>query len=316
MKEIKEALLKQKKELFKDYQDEIEKGKIIKATSLKDKEQEEAVEIKIRTGTVIDEVIGGGVPEGKSLMLYGEFGSGKSQTCFSMAALCPNYVVYIDTEDSFRVSRLKEICKERNLNFEEVRDRIIYYQPKNWAEQMLMARSIPSPADIDGKVDLIICDSLTKHFRGVEFLGREHLGWKTGLIREFIFEVGRIAKMHKAAFVYTTQIYEEPAVTPYSSKATTQMPLGGHSAKHQPDFILFFRKGSGNIRIVRMMDSSWNPLAERAFVINEKGVDDIPETAKAFSAEERRSKTFAKKQQQENIKPKKKKGDESDEIPA
>lgn len=272
-------------------------------------EKKEKEEVKVRTGTLIDEIIGGGIPEGKSMMLYGEFGSGKTQTCFTCAALCPNKIVYIDTEGSFRASRMKEICESRNLDWNIIKKKIVYYRPETWADQMLVISSLPSPMDVDGKIDLIICDSLSKHFRGIEFLGRETLQIKNGLIREFILALERISEAHKAALIYTTQIYDTPSATPYSSKATIQKPIGGRSAEHQPDFVIFFRKGSGNVRIARMMDSSWNPLAERGFLITKRGIENIPEEAKIYSTEEKRAEKFAKTQKQEKIKPKKKKSE-------
>jgi len=315
VQEIKESLVKRKEAMFKEFLKALEGNNIIEPISLDILEQKEEAEFRVKTGTLIDDVIGGGVPEGKSLLLYGEFGSGKTQTCFTSAVLCPNKVIYIDTEGSFRMSRIKQICKERELNLDEVKKKIIYFRPKNWAEQMLVLFSLPSPADsIDGKVDLIICDSLSKHFRGIEFLGRENLGIKNGLIREFVLTLERVAEMHNAAFIYTTQIYDRVSgFSPKAGPSQTQAAVGGRSVEHQPDIVLHFRKGSGNIRVARMMDSSWNPLGERSFVINEKGIDIIPETAKAYGTEMERAKKFGRTQEKEDIKSRKKKDEKSED---
>jgi hypothetical protein len=186
---------------------------------------------------------------------------------------------------------------------------------------MLVSQSLPSPDDIareygEGKkVDLIICDSISKHFRGIEFLGRESLGIKLGLLREFIFNLERTCRLHKAALIYTTQIYDSVEGGGYMTcKADTQRAVGGRSAEHQPDFILHFRKGSGNIRIVRVMDSSYKPLAEESFVINEKGIDDLPVDSKAGQLYEKSHEKFNNRQKQEIIKPDKKKKDEPEVV--
>lgn len=301
MQDIKEILVKRKQPLFKEFKERLESGDVVKPISMEDLEKQEENELKIMTGTLIDEMIGGGVPEGGSMLMYGEFGSGKTQTCFTTVALCPNKVIYIDTERSYRVSRMKEICKARGLDWNVIKKKIVYYRPKNWIEQMLILFSLPSPADDEDKIDLIICDSLSKHFRGIEFLGRENIGIKNGLLREFILTMEKLADMHKAAFIYTTQIYDTVAGSPMAGPAQTQKPVGGRSIEHQPDFVVFFRKGKGNIRIARMMDSSWKQLAERSFVINDKGIDKIPEAASAYSTEESRAKKFERKQEQEDI---------------
>jgi len=299
LKDIKDALVRRKQEFLKDILEGIKAGSLLKPISMDELEARENSELKIKTGTLIDELLGGGVPEGKSMLLYGELASGKTQTCLTATALCPNGIIYIDTESSFRAKRLKEICDTRGLDWEAIKKKIIYFNPENWGEQLMTLFSIPSPADTPIKIDLIICDSISKHFRGVEFVGRETLQIKNGLIREFILALERLAKMHRAALIYTTQIYDKPSATPFSGVADIQKPVGGRSAEHQPDFVIFFRKAKGNIRIARMMDSSWNPLAERAFVLNEKGIDDLPDTAPAFKTQAEYTKKFGKKQGQE-----------------
>lgn len=312
IQEIKEELVKKKSNLFKEYLEKMNSKQGLEPIPLAELEKQEKSEFKVKTGTLIDEIIDGGIPENKSLMLYGEFRSGKTQTCLTMAVLCPNRVIYIDTEKSLRISRLKEICDARKLDWEKVRDKIVYFRPKDWIEQMLVIYKIPAPSDSDGKVDLIICDSISRHFRGIEFQGRETLQIKNGLQREFVFALERVAELHKAALVYTTQIYDTPNVNPWSSLVDTQKPIGGHSIEHQPDFILFFRVGKGNIRVVQMVDSSYTPLAERAFVITEAGIEDLPEDAEARKALEERAEKFSEKQAQEEIKKKSKKVDEEE----
>ena len=307
VQEILKEIQKRKGKYLEDALQKIKEGKIIHPKSLDELEKEEKSEFKIKTNTFIDDILGGGIPEGKSALFYGEFRTGKTQTCFTATCLCPDYVIYIDTENSFRLERIRQICEARGLNYQEVKKKIIYYPIKDWVEQMMLIYSLPSPADIDKKISLIICDSIAKHFRGVEFVGRENLQTKNGFIREFILSLERYAKMHRAALIYTTQIYEVPSVTPYVSKVDVQKPVGGPSQEHQPDFIVFFRKAKGNIRIATAVDSSYRPLAERVFIINEKGIDVLPEESKAFKTLQQRTKEFEKKQQQEKIKPKRKK---------
>jgi RecA/RadA recombinase len=315
--EIKDFLVKKKNSQFKDYADSLNKNTKIKPISCKVKEAAEKSEFKVKTNTVIDDIIGGGIPEGKSTLLYGEFRTGKTQTCETCTVLTNGWVIYIDVEDSCRMERLREMCETRGINWEKVRDKIIYYQPKNWMEQMIVSTSLPSPADVDGKVDLIICDSLNKHFRGIEFQGRETLGLKTGLLREFISQLETASKMHKAALLYTSQVYDEPNAGGFPKpKEETQKPIGGHSLAHQPDFVLFFMKSTGNVRVVRMVDSSFNKLAERSFVITEKGIEDIPKDAAVAKQVLENAAKYEKKMTQEELKKedKKKTGESEEQV--
>jgi len=69
------------------------KKKKIKEVNLLEKYKQEQSEQKLKTGTLIDILIGGGLDAGSSMLLYGQYGSGKTQTCFTMAVLCPDHVI-------------------------------------------------------------------------------------------------------------------------------------------------------------------------------------------------------------------------------
>jgi len=309
--EIQEILIKKKGKLFIDCAKTLNTSTTISPVDVDAEEKKELTGMKIKTGTVIDEIIGGGIGVGEMAMLYGEFAAGKTQTVFTIVALSKGMVVYIDSEDSFSFKRLKEICDARGIDYADVKKRLLLYKPQNWLEQLIIARSIPAPEELDGKIDIIIVDSIINYFRGQEFTGRQTLPLKTGFLREFIEALKYVAKIHKAGIIMTNQVSEEPSMNAYSSKADTQKPLGGHSVTHQPTYSLFFRKGSGNIRVVRVIDSSKDKQAERAFIINEKGIDDLPKDAKAAESYEEGAKKFETKMTQEAIPkatPKKKKG--------
>jgi len=263
--------------------------------------EEEQSEVKIQTGTLVDELIGGGLSPKTSMLLYGEYGAGKTQTCFTMAVECPDDVLYVDAEGSFRAERIKQICDERGKDFKEVFKKIHLFQPENWVQQMRCIYSFPAPPDAHtGKIGLIIIDSLTKEFRGIEFAGRQTLTQKQPLIREFAFKMGQIVKEYGAALIFTTQVYEEPNQGIFSTDWDKFKAVGGSSLLHQPDFVLCFRRVQNrNIRIVRMMDSSWKPLGERLFVITERGIDDLPEESVAREAILKRAEKFEKQQEME-----------------
>lgn len=271
--------------------------------------ESEKTEIKIQTGTLLDGLIGGGLPPKTSMLLYGEYGSGKSQTGYTMCAECPYAVELIDAENSFRAERLKQICDARGKDYKEVFEKTIVKQPQNWIQQMRVLYSLPPPSDVPtGKVGLIILDSLTKRFRGVEFAGRQALYIKQPLIREFSFRLEEIIKVYKAALIITTQVYEDVNATSFLAEWTKFKAVGGSSLLHQPDFVIFLRRAKGkNIRIARMMDSSWRPLRECPFVITERGIDNLPEDAKARKALLDKAAKFEANQKQEALKAKEKK---------
>jgi len=279
--EIIEYLTRRKEKILVEDFENAEKKELLEI-SVEEKYKQELSSKKIKTGTLLDDLIGGGLEPKSRLLLYGEYGSGKTQTCFTIAVLCPDHVIYIDTENSFKATRIKQICDARGIDYKEVFKKIHLFQPKSWIEQMLILDKLPSPADIeDGRIGLIILDSLSKHFRGIEFAGRQSLSIKQPLIRECIGRLERIADAYNCALILTTQIYESPTANPFLPDWTGQKAVGGASLEHQPDYVVFLRKAQGNVRIARLMDASWQPQRERPFMITEKGIEDLPETKKA-----------------------------------
>lgn len=273
--ELAEAKEKQVVAFYKDNKDK----KITYVDPFKEFEKEQT-QLKLKTGTLIDDMVGGGFEAGSSMLLYGEFGSGKTETCFTIAVLCPDVVIYIDTEGSFKWTRIKEMCDSRELDYKKVFEKIKLYQPANWVELMMLLRQLPSPADV-GKIGLIIIDSLTKQFRGIEFAGRQELQVKQPPLRELMLSTQETAKTYECAVIFTTQIYETPNANPFMPEWASQKPVGGASIEHQASYVMFLRRAQGNCRIARLVDSDWKCLAERPYMITDKGIDYMPDTEKA-----------------------------------
>lgn len=275
---IRDIALKKEKKLV-DFYKQAKENRLKPIDPFQAYEREQKEE-KLKTGTLIDDMLGGGLESGSSILLYGEFGSGKTETCFTMAILCPDKVIYIDTEGSFRWTRIKEMCNERKLDYQVIFKKIILFQPQNWVEQMMLLNDLPSPFE-EGKIGLIIVDSLTKLFRGIEFAGRQELQIKQPQIREYMITLSEIAKAYNSAIIFTTQIYQSPTSNPFLPDWANEQAVGGASLQHQASYVIHLRRAQGIARIARLIDADWKPLAERPFIITERGIDDIPETSKA-----------------------------------
>jgi DNA repair protein RadA len=295
------------------------KGKKIKPVDPFEAFEKEQSQVKLKTGTLIDDMVGGGFEAGSSMLLFGEYGSGKTETCFTVAVLCPDVVIYIDCEGSFKWSRIKEMCEARGLDYKVVFAKIKLFQPANWVELMMTLAQLPSPADEGiGKIGVIIIDSLTKLFRGIEFAGRQELQVKQPPIRELMITGTEIAKAYECALIFTTQIYESPNASAFMPKWASFHAVGGASIEHQASYVMFLRRAQGNVRIARLTDSDWKPLSERPYLITVKGIEDIPDTKTAQALMEKTEKYEAEQQQalRDKEKKKKKTGEEPPESEA
>ena len=96
------------------------------------------------TTTEVDTLLRGGVKPESLYEVYGEFGSGKTQFCLTLAAEAISNgekIVWIDCEDTFRPRRLAEIIIARGYatDIEDCKkflSNIIYYYTPN-TEQMM-----------------------------------------------------------------------------------------------------------------------------------------------------------------------------------
>ena len=126
--------------------------------------------ITITTGSpALDLVIGGGMETGSITELFGEFRTGKSQICHTLAVTCQLPVdmgggegkcMYIDTESTFRPVRLLAVAERFGLDGQEVLDNVAYARAYNADHQLdLLVQAAAMMAE--SRFALLIVDSLT-----------------------------------------------------------------------------------------------------------------------------------------------------------
>jgi DNA repair protein RAD51 len=102
--------------------------------------------ICITTGSnQLNALLGGGIETGSITEIFGEFRTGKSQICHTLAVTCQLPIemgggegkcLYIDTEGTFRPVRLLSVAERYELNGEEVLDNIAYARAHNADHQL------------------------------------------------------------------------------------------------------------------------------------------------------------------------------------
>lgn len=230
----------------------------------------------------LDDLLGGGVETGAVTEFYGEFGCGKTQICHTLAVtvqlpedkggLNAN-AIYVDTENTFRPERIAEIAENRGLDPVTSLKNITVARAYNSAHQELIIREV-GPHIEKNNVKLLIVDSAVAHYRA-EFLGRGTLAERQQRLNRFMHQLLRLAEIYNIAVVVTNQVQASPD---YFFGDPTRA-TGGHVVAHTVTYRIYLRKAAKS-RIARMVDSPYHAEREVVFIINEKGIDDPPETAK------------------------------------
>ncbi|WP_456368341.1 DNA repair and recombination protein RadA [Thermococcus sp.] len=238
---------------------------------------------KISTGSkALDKLLGGGIETQAITEVFGEFGSGKTQLAHTLAVMVQKppeegglggSVIWIDTENTFRPERIKQIAENRGLDPEEVLKNIYVARAFNSNHQMLLVEKaeeiIKEKANTDRPVKLLVVDSLMAHFRS-EYVGRGSLAERQQKLAKHLADLHRLADLYDIAVFVTNQVQAKPDA--FFGDPTR--PVGGHILAHSATLRIYLRKGKAGKRVARLIDSPHLPEGEAVFRITEKGVED------------------------------------------
>ncbi|MCL2173002.1 MAG: DNA repair and recombination protein RadA [Nitrososphaerota archaeon] len=241
---------------------------------------------RLTTGSkALDKIVAGGLETQTITELYGEYGCGKSQVCHQ---LCVNVqlpieqgglnggVLYIDTENTFRLERIVQMANHLGLNPEEVVKNIIYAEAYTSDHQMFLLENADEIVKANN-IKLIIVDSLTAHFRS-EYIGREMLASRQQRLNKHMHKLTALARAFNAVAVVTNQVMAKP--DQFFGDAIH--PIGGNIVGHTSQTRIYLRRAShGPIRIARLVSSPYLPEGEEILKVTENGIEDVSEEEKA-----------------------------------
>jgi DNA repair protein RadA len=233
---------------------------------------------KVHTGSeALDELLGGGFETQAISELFGEFGSGKTQLGHQMAVNVTKPVedggldattIYIDTENTFRPERIKQMAEGQGLDADDILSKIRVARAFNSHHQMLLAEKAQEIAK-ENNVRCLVVDSLTAHFRA-EYVGRGALADRQQKLNKHMHDLQRFSDLNNAMVIVTNQVQSKPDA--FFGDPTR--PIGGHIVGHAATFRIYLRKSKGQKRIARLIDSPSLPEGEAVFSIVEEGVID------------------------------------------
>jgi DNA repair protein RadA len=234
----------------------------------------------ISTGSSnIDELLGGKGVETKSLTeAYGAFGSGKTQLGLTLAVKvqmpkekggAEGKAVFIDTEGTFRPSRIRQIAEAAGANPDNVLKNILVARAFNSDHQMLLADKISELIKNGEPIKLVIIDSLTAHFRA-EFSGRGQLADRQHKLNKYLHDLMKLAEQHNLAVYVTNQVMSNPAMM-FGDPTTA---IGGNIVGHASTYRIYLRRGKGGSRVAKLIDSPNLPDNETMFFLTEGGIKD------------------------------------------
>ena len=241
--------------------------------------------IRLTTGSkAVDALLLGGVETGSITEVIGEFKSGKTQMCHTLAVTsqlpvgkggAAGKVIYIDTEGTFRPERILDIAKRFHMNPEVALGNIVVARAYNSDHQMRLLIEATNVMANGARFALLVVDSVTALFRS-DYTGRGELAERQQSLSRFLRMVQRISDEYGTAVVVTNQVIAN--VDAFGGGGfmggPASKPAGGHVIAHASQTRLVLRKAMADKRICKVFDSPSLADGEACFFITGGGLTD------------------------------------------
>lgn len=252
----------------------------VRILSIKEALAEEETRAVISTGSkALDEILGGGIRTREVTAVSGEYASGKSQLCYTVAVNAIKTLQgaswILDTEETFTARRIKQIAETNGYDYEKEVQPFFYFARVYSTEHLIFLLQNAHKKIKENSIRFIGVDTLLNPFRQ-EYVGRETLAPRQQNLNRCLRMLVNYARIYDLAVLVTNQVVARPvAVYGYSRPEAEMKPGGGPVFGHAVHNHLYLRKSSGAKRVATLIDSSYLPWAECVFKVSEKGVGDV-----------------------------------------
>ncbi|GBF98329.1 meiotic recombination [Raphidocelis subcapitata] len=241
--------------------------------------------VRITCGSsAVDQLLGGGLAETKCITeMYGEFRTGKTQLCHTLCVTTQlpiadgggaGKVAFVDTEGTFRPERVRAIAARFNLDPDAVLDNILYARAYTHEAQLDLLAAIAAKM-VDEPFKLLVVDSIMANFR-TDFVGRGELSERQQKLGVMMAALKKLSEEFNVAVIITNQVQSDPGGG-MTFVQDPKKPIGGHVLAHASTQRLFLRKGKGEQRVVKVVDSPCLAEGEASFAVSDVGVVDYKE---------------------------------------
>ena len=211
----------------------------------------------------MDWLLEGGFKKGVLTTIYGPAGSGKSNLCLICLANNPSKkIIYIDTEGSFSVTRLKQLTDD----YEAVLKNVIVLKPTNFAEQKKVFEKLKTL--LTTKIGLLIVDSMAMLYRLELGISKDPIKVNRELGVQLASLI-QIARKLDIPVLLTNQVYSD-----FEDKNKVNM-LGGDTLRYASKCLIELQKIRHGRKAILRKHRSLPENKEINFKIVDEGLKEI-----------------------------------------
>ncbi|KAI9055802.1 hypothetical protein LZ554_000742 [Drepanopeziza brunnea f. sp. 'monogermtubi'] len=236
--------------------------------------------IRISTGSKqLDAALNGGFQTMSINEVYGEFRCGKTQLAHTMAVIAQlpkemggaeGKVAYI--EGTFRPERIAEIAERFGVDPDQACENIAYARAQNSEMQTELLEGLAANFATN-EYRLLVIDSVMSLYR-TDYCGRGELSERQQVLGQFLRRATQMAEEFNLVVLMTNQVMSDPGASALFAGADGRKPAGGHILAHASTTRLLLRKGRGEERVAKIVDSPDCPEREATYIITTGGIDD------------------------------------------
>ena len=219
-----------------------------------------------------NKVIGGGFFSGNVYVVFGANKTGKTQIChqLSVEAFEKSFqVVYLDTENTFRPERIRELAESNNYNSEKTLRNI--YVSKIMSNNALLLKLNELDSIIKStNVNLLFIDSINNFFR-IE-RSDKHMSFlkaKTTYVK-ILEKINKLTQRFELVTILTTQVapnFVEEAVV-------KEFPVGIQYLNHFFSEVLYLNHKEKDMIYIHLVNSHFLPEKKVTYSITKRGIED------------------------------------------
>jgi len=259
---MKFTMVKLKKSAF------LEKNYIIRGIENIDKEKNQ-----ISTNSKnVNKVLGGGFQSRNIYVVFGANKSGKTQLChqLSVQIFCKSQkLIYLDTENTFRPERIRELAVANNLDGEKALKNILVSKIMSNTALLLKLNEVGDVIK-NNNIRMLIVDSINNYYR-FERDDKEISFFKarTTFLR-ILEKIYDLTQKYNIITILTAQVapnFNENAIV-------KEIPVGMQYLNHYFSEFLYLSYKEKNMNYIHLINSHLLPEKKLLYKITKKGLED------------------------------------------
>ena len=220
----------------------------------------------------LNKVIGGGFRSGNAYVVFGANKTGKTQLCHQLSVQSfrrSQRLIYLDTENTFRPERIRELADSNNLDGEKALKSILVSKIMSNTAFLLKLNEVENIIE-NNKIKMLIVDSINNYYRfergdkGVSFFKA-----KATFLR-ILEKINDLTQKHNLITILTAQVapnFDEKAII-------KEIPVGMQYLNHIFSEFLYLNFKEKDMSYIHLVNSHLLPEKKILYKITKKGLED------------------------------------------